>query len=385
MNIPDKFANAENLLHETASKMAGGLTDFGDPAYLTGLRVLLKSMDESIAFSDFGKQYAFGDIVGALSARLYAEKGFKDHPEAMKKPVRRPLIIAGIPRTGTTALQKMMSLDPQFQGLEMWLTDAPMVRPPRNTWESYPQFQETAAKLKAYFDTMPDQKAAHDMVSDEVDECLRVMRQDFCSNHWGSSYPVAAYDAWWLKQSEAPAYQRFRKVLQLIGAGDDRVWLLKNPSHIYQLPLLMEQFPDACIIQTHRHPAKTIPSLCNLLLLLHSSLSRNPIDPAIDGYREMRVYSEFANRAMKARESIPAEQQMDVDHRRFHKEPLAVIEEIYAKFGLTLTPEVKRRMESWVNSDPLGKQGGYTLEKFGLSEKLIDEYFGDYIARYKLG
>ncbi|MGE0385936.1 MAG: sulfotransferase [Gammaproteobacteria bacterium] len=384
MDIPDKFAPAEALLHEAASRMAGGLTDFGDPGYLAGLRVLLAAMDDDIDFSDFGRQYAFGDIVDSLAGRLYAEQGFKEHPAALTRPIRRPVIITGVPRTGTTALQKLMSLDPQFQGLEMWLTDAPMVRPPRDSWESYPQFQAMVARLKTYFDSMPEQKAAHLMVSDEVDECLRVMRQDFCSNHWGSSYPVADYDAWWLAQSEAPSYSRFYKVMQLIGADDDRTWLLKNPGHIYQLPLVMELFPDACIIQTHRHPARAIPSLCNLLLVLHSSLSRTPIDPSVDGRRELRVYSEYVRRAMKARESIPSSQVMDVDHRRFHQEPLAVIEEVYARFGLTLLPEVKRRMELWVNSDPLGKQGGYTLEKFGLSEALISEHFGEYIARFKL-
>lgn len=385
MQFPDKLADAEDLLHETASEMAGGLADFGDQTYLTGLRILLRSMDKNISFTEFGRQYAIGDITGALKARLHAEQGFKDHPEVLDKPICKPLIITGVPRTGTTALHKLMSLDPQFQGLEMWLTDAPMTRPPRDTWESNPLFQQTAASLKEYFDSMPGQKAAHDMVAEEVDECLRVMRQDFVSNHWGSSYPVPEYDEWWLAQSEAPAYRRFVKVLQLIGAADrHRRWLLKNPSHFSQLPLLFEMFPDACMIQTHRHPAKAIPSLCNLLLLMHKTICGENIDPAIDGRRELRLYSDWTKRAMKARESIPAGQQMDVDHRRFHKEPLGVVREIYGKFGLSLSPEIERKMQGWINSDPLGKQGGYTLEQFGLSEKLINEYFGEYITRYKL-
>jgi hypothetical protein len=121
-----------------------------------------------------------------LTARLYAEEGWKRHPECRALAIPKPLIITGVPRTGTTALHKLLSMDPQFQGLEHWLSEAPMVRPPRARWPQLKEYRASVAALESYFQLMPQMRTAHDIVADEVDECLEVLRQNFVTNRFAS-------------------------------------------------------------------------------------------------------------------------------------------------------------------------------------------------------
>jgi len=146
--IPEKFVDAEDLLHETAIAPVG-FDDFGDRDYLTGLRVLLKAIDTDLELSANSRERVFATVLRAMTGRLYSQKGWAEHPECLQTEIRSPLVIVGLPRTGTTALQKIMSLDPQFQGIEYWLAHNPMVRPPREQWPSNPLYQSTVAALEA--------------------------------------------------------------------------------------------------------------------------------------------------------------------------------------------------------------------------------------------
>ena len=165
------FAAMEDELHSMAVD-AAKLSDFGGWDYLPGLRSLLAAFDSDPKLTELGRQFALGNIVGTLTARLQAEKGWRERPDCRAIPIRRPLVITGIPRTGTTALHKLLSMDPQFQGLEHWLTETPMIRPARETWPANTAYQASVAGLEMYFKIMPDMRKAHDMVAGEVEECL---------------------------------------------------------------------------------------------------------------------------------------------------------------------------------------------------------------------
>src|SRR5579859_7300652 len=171
-----RFEDLEDELHRAAVE-ATGLEDFGDPDYLIGLRVLLRAFDTDPQLTEIGRQFAYGTVLGTLTARLHTQHGWSQHRELLQQRIERPLVITGIPRTGTTALHKLLSMDPQFQGLEHWLAETPMVRPGRETWPSHPAYQASVASLERFFTIMPDMRKAHDMVAGEVEECLEVLRQ----------------------------------------------------------------------------------------------------------------------------------------------------------------------------------------------------------------
>lgn len=385
---PETFADSFDLAHELAARDAGA-ADFGPGDYRWGLRVLLQSMDYDPVFTDFGRVIAWGMVVRTLAARASAIRSMAENPGFDREPIKAPVVITGVPRTGTTALHKLMAVDPQFQGLQGWLIDAPMPRPPRETWASYPTFQAAVERLNARFAATPDLRAAHNMVAEEVDECLGVLGQSFCSNIWTCAWSSASYDVWWRMQSERPAYQHYRRVLQLIGSSEpDKRWLLKNPGHIANLDLLFETFPDARVIQTHRDPAKAVPSLCGLLKQNHPvmEVGREALWARLLGVRETEKWAKAVRDAEPVRQAHPG-QVIDVIHGDFHRDPVGVIRKIYGFLGLELKPDVEAAMRQRIADDPERSHGQhrYDVSEFGLTEDEIRERFGDYVQRFDLG
>jgi len=380
-----RFEDLEEELHKGATK-ATQLDDFGDPGYLIGMRVLLRAFDTDPELTEIGRQFAYGTVLSTLTARLHTQKGWSEHPDALRWRIEKPLVITGIPRTGTTALHKLLSMDPQFQGLERWLTETPMVRPPRETWETLPAFRATVANMEGFFAAMPEMRKAHDMVADEPDECLEVLRQSFVSNRFASSAYLPSYDTWFLEQSELHSYRRYVGVLRLIGAADrNKRWLLKNPGHVTQIEALLEVLPDACVIQTHRDPVQAIPSLCSTLHMARRMFEGDATRADVIGPRECRYWRQALDRTNRARRTRPA-QFFDVDHRRFVADPMGTVKAIYAHFGLELSAVARERMQAWIVASPTSKHGEhrYRLEDFGITREHIEREFAEHRDQHQL-
>ena len=384
---PARFATAVDELHDLVAREVG-TTDFGGENYLPGLRVLLQSMDYDPRFSERGRRYAWGTVVGVLKGRAQAIKSMAENPGFDEHAISSPVVITGVPRTGTTALHRLMAVDERFQGLQTWLLDSPMPRPPMERWADFPAFHKTAATLEARYAAAPHKRAAHHMAAEEVDECCLVLRQSFVSNLWNCGWSAATYDAWWQCQSEADAYNHYYRCMQLIGSGEpQKRWLLKNPGHIENLDLLFAIFPDAKVIQTHRDPAKAVPSLCALLIQLHPVME--------DGRKEQRAHNMLArevakwanavHKAQAVRAQYPG-QVLDLVHGDFHRDPMAVLERIYGFIGMEMTEMARIGMAQRIAEKPELQHGvhRYDIADFGLTEAEVRERFGDYVENYDL-
>lgn len=385
MAVPARFTGSETLLHEAAS-FATGLEDFGSDDYREGLGVLLSALDTDLRPTALGREFAWGMLIGVMSARLHTQEGWRQRPDCLGQAIRRPLVITGMPRSGTTALHKLLALDPQFQGLEHWLSETPMPRPARASWEGNVHFQRSRENLAQFFSIVPELRAGHEIVVDEVDECLEILKQSFVSNWFVGSLGVPSYDSWFLGQSELPSYRRYADVLRLIGADEpDKPWLLKNPGHIAQLESLLQVFPDACVVQTHRDPVKTLPSLCSVLSMARRVVEGEAVQVQCIGGRESAYWQQALDRACGLREQLGG-RIFDVDHRRFHSDPLGVVRSLYDHFGLSLTPEVELRMRTWIAESPTTRHGEhrYSPEHFGLAPDAIRREFAGYANRFGL-
>ncbi len=384
---PASFASALDEVHSLAAEQAGA-DDFGPGDYLPGLRVLLQSMDTDPHFSARGRRIAWGMVIGVLAARARAFASMSANPGFDETPVAAPIVITGIPRTGTTALHKLLAVDPQFQGLQTWLHDGPMPRPPRAEWEGHPQFQASVAQLEARYAAAPEKRAAHLMLAEEVDECCLIMRQSFVSNLWTVGWSAAKYDAWWQGQSELPAYQYYRRCLQLIGSNEpSKRWLLKNPGHIANLDQLFAVFPDAKVIQTHRDPAKAVPSLCALLMPTHRIMEEGRYEERAHNMlaREVAKWAKAVKDAETVKTAHPG-QVLDVSHSDFHRDPAGTIGQIYAFIGAEMTADVEGAMALRIVEKPELSHGvhRYDIADFGMTADEVRERFGDYVSRYDL-
>lgn len=378
------FPKVEQLL-EQASQACGGLTDFGT-GYEPGLTLLVEEIRRSVPVSEHNIQQLTGILTGVLASRLYSERGWRERPECLASPIRAPLVVVGIPRSGTTALHKLLSLDPRFQGLEQWLINTPMPRPPRKNWEQIPEFRAAVEKQNAFLEAVPAMRVTHEVNADEVDECLNLLAQSFVSHYFGSSIGLPGYDRWLHDQDERASYRRYADNLRLIGANaPQQRWLLKNPGSVGQLDALLEVFPDACIIQTHRDPTRCIPSVCGVIWPARCFFHAREIDPATIGPRERDLWAWSVERGDEVRRRRP-ERFIDVDFRAFQREPLHEVRRIYERFGLTLEADVERIMRDWLAANPQHKHGRheYTPEQYGLTADEIRRHFAAYIQHHNL-
>lgn len=368
-----RFPDADRLLEQAAA--ACGLSDFGD-GYREGLDALLAAIRDDVVLTAENVPRLTGPIVALLVSRLHSEQGWKQRPDCLARSVRAPIVVTGIPRTGTTALHKLLSMDPQFQGLEQWLIATPAPRPPRERWAQDPRYCAAASAQEAFLAAVPELRVSHEVKADEVDECLGLLAQSFVSHYPATGMILPSYDRWWWGRDETPSYRRYADNLRLIGADSGQRWLLKNPGTLAHLDALFAVFPDACVIQTHRDPARAIPSVCSVIWPAACFYQARRVEPARIGPRELELWAWSAERARAVRQRR-GERFLDVSHADFRREPLGTVHKIYDRFGLTLSAGAEQRMRDWIAANPEGKHGRheYTLEQFGLTEAMVRDRF----------
>lgn len=366
-------------LHASAVK-ACGLDDFGsdDDNYREALAVLLESYQRDADLTELGSKMQRFFARNALVARLVSEAAFKQYPEHAQVPIERPIFVTGLPRTGTTAVHRLLAADPRHQGLELWLAEFPQPRPPRETWSQNPVFQQLDAQFTKAHEENPDYTGLHYMTADEVEECWQLLRQSLHSVSYETLAHVPTYSQWLARRDWTKSYQRHRKNLQLIGLNDpEKRWVLKNPSHLFALDALFATYPDALVVQCHR-PAETImASMCSLAEHTTAGWSTKFVGDVI-GADSMETWSrglELFN-AERARRN-PA-QFYDLDYFALIKDPISVVEDIYSTFGIEFPEDARTSMvrtHEESKKGPRAPKHTYSLADYGLTDKQVKERF----------
>ncbi|MEZ4330980.1 MAG: sulfotransferase [Myxococcota bacterium] len=376
--VPKRYAEFEPALHAAASR-GTGLADFGRDDYREGLARVLAACEADLPDDEATRAKVFAFMLPGLVGRLHSEAGWRRHPDCLADPIVRPLVIAGIPRTGTTALHQLLALDPRFQGLESWLIPNPILRPPRGEWLDHPLYRAAAAAARALEAAAPRAVALHRIGPDDVDECLALMMQTFVTNQLPSLLELPTYDDWYLAQDELGSYRRLADNLRLIGHAErEKTWLLKNPTHFLRTGSLLEVFPDACVILTHRDPVATLVSLSSLLAAYRGDPAPGSPEARRIGPRQLRVYAQATahTRAVRARRPDAFH---DVQQEELARDPLGVVRGVYARFDLELGPETETRMQTWIAAqskrDALLAHGrrGETPADYGLDPEEVRE------------
>ncbi|KHK89131.1 hypothetical protein LK12_22480 [Novosphingobium malaysiense] len=377
------FSGSLPALLAEAQRRAG-LDDFGTGEWREGLERALAEFDEA-GFSPAGAIAAREFLLANLVARLRTVEGFKANPQAMARPIVRPMIVTGIVRSGTTALHKLLAVDPQFQGAEHWLCAAPQPRPPRAEWADNPDFITAKAALDAMIAVAPEVLDDHGMAVDTVEESLNILSHCFHSNMLPSQFDIPRYDAWFKSTDDTFSYRYLADVMRLIGANDpDRTWLLKNPTDTFSLAEILEVFPDAMIVQTHRDPLQAVPSIVNLLRGAHRMFrGEENIDYPKIFAREQEMWALAMERADAVKDANPG-RVFDVDFRHFVKNQMEVVRKIYDHFGLELRPEVENAMQDWLDAHPRksSTMQRFTPEDFGASTEELKQRYAAYRERY---
>lgn len=365
-------------LHDAATQVTG-LSDFGDPGeYVEGLRVLLESYRRDEQLTPLGVKIHRAALRSALAARALAEASFAAHPTHAAAAIERPIFVTGLPRTGTTALHRLLCADPRHQGLEMWLTQLPQPRPPRETWADDPVFAHLQAAFEKHHVENPEFMGVHFMSADMVEECWQLLRQSMHSVAYESLAYLPTYSQWLQQQDWTPAYRRHRRNLQLIGLNDaGKRWILKNPSHLFALDALMTAYPDALVIQCHRDPVTVIASSSSLSAHATAGQSDRFVGEVI-GRTQLDLWSRGALDFAAARGRYDPSRFVDVDYDRFIADPVGTVEAVYDRFGIDLPPGVRARIAAVHAESTTGERRPshrYSLADFGLTEDEVRARF----------
>lgn len=366
-------------LHASAVK-ACGLDDFGvdDDNYREALGVLLESFRRDADLTEFGSKMQRFFVRNALVARLVSEAAFKQYPQHVDVPIERPIFVTGLPRTGTTAIHRLLTADPRHQGLELWLAEFPQPRPPRETWSENPVFRQIDDQFSKAHAENPDYTGLHYMTADEVEECWQLLRQSLHSVSYETLAHIPTYSKWLSRQDWTTPYRRHRKNLQLIGLNDaEKRWVLKNPSHLFALDALFAIYPDALVVQCHR-PAETImASMCSLAQHTTEGWS-NSFTNEVIGEDALETWSRGLKFFDAERAKHDPAQFYDLDYFALIKDPISVVEQIYGQFGIDFTDEARLAMEAShaaSQEGPRAPKHTYSLADYGLTDEQVRERF----------
>lgn len=358
-----------DLLCEAASR-ATRLTNFGDPIFREPLGVLLRSLEREAGLSPFGRSATRGLVLQLLANRLRLEDLCARHPEILAERIDRPIVIAGLPRTGTTHLHNLISRAPELRSLPYWESLEP-IRAPRDRaapGAPDPRIARCERALAFLHRVMPLFPLMHEMTADARHEEIQLLALAFSTMLFESSYRVPGYREWYKAADQRPAYAYLRRCLQALQwlRGPKR-WVLKSPQHLEQLGPLIETFPDARVVQTHRDPVRITASLCTMIAYgMRMNAAR--VDPREVGQVWSARVEDLLRGSVEERPLLPAAQVCDVRFHEFMKDDLATVQQIFGFAGQPWSEQAQAAIRAYLDASPRGRHGSidYRLEDVGL-------------------
>jgi hypothetical protein len=363
-----------------------GLKDFGDDSYREPLEKLLWSLQYEAQLNDLGSVILRQRVVDILATRLRVEAYFKRFPEILDEEIIAPLVIVGLPRTGTTMLHRTIAADPRMIAPLWYEVRYPC---PALNWDfsvaGDRRIGEAKAEMSAMLEANPDLLAIHPMDAMGPDEDIMLLEQSFYSFNTQAYANIPTFDAWVEAQDHSPGYQYFKRLLQFLQWQKKRSgqpghrWVLKAPHHLHYMDLLFSVFPDVRVVQSHRDPVDTIPSLTSLIAGVWVIYSDHA-DPKVAGSQWVRKFANGMRQTMAVRKAIGNSPFLDLWFEDTVREPVSEIQKIYDFLGMELTSQARVEMEQWqaFNRRELRPSHDYTLEQYGFSKAGLSQQFSDY-------
>lgn len=363
---------------------AAGLTDFGAPSFREGLGRFVAALAEASDLPAPVIAQAYATATRRLINRLEIEDHYRAHPELSAQEVADVVSITGLPRTGTTALANIMSMDDHFRSLRTWEQAKSCPPPTLEDEEHDPRRLAALAIRDRMVEERPDLAAMHLFDVDTTEEDVEVLGLDFHAQQL--ALPLYGYHAWWREADMTETFAYHLRVIKLLQSRrPPNRWLFKAPAHNFHLEAIVAAYPNARFIITHRDPAKAVPSACSFIGALTP-----PMQKEGEMERFGRHHAEHlrigVERAVAARARIGEERFFDVHHRDFVRDPFGTLERIYAFLGQEFRPEARAKMEKWHAENSSGAHGShrYTPEQFGLSTSQLRSDFDFYIQRFNI-
>ena len=368
------------------ARRATELDDFGEADFQEPLRRLLAALESEADLTLLGRIAAHRDLHGLLTNRLRLVEDRKQHPAIAAERIVAPIFIVGLPRTGSTALHHLLAQDPDTRAAQAWEIMYPSPPPMRATYQTDPRIARAAGQLRWLDWLAPDFKTIHPVGAQLPLECIAIMSASFLAARFQTTYNVPSYEAWLATQDMRPAYAFHRRFLQhLQWRAPGARWVLKALSHVFAFDALLDTYPDARILQTHRDPVAAVASVASLSSVLHRAFGRQR-PPIRFGHEVTNRWTEGLERSLELRRSgrIAPERIVDVHRHELAADPMALVRRIYAQLDLPLTAATDARMRAFLAEHPRDGQGRheYAPEPFGLDREDLARRFRAYSEHF---
>ena len=373
-----------NQILSNAKKITG-LSSLGNPLFIEGFETLIKSINEEADLNEIGIQAQQHRLTGLLTNLLLIDEAIKKNNEILKEKIISPVVIVGLPRTGSTMTHRLLAADPNHTAMLWWEGRNPAML--KNEIRGNPE--ERMALGKAEVDAVvaasPDALKIHPWDYKGADEEVLLLEHTFFSTVPESFMRLPSYSKWIEKQDHIHAYKQLKIILQYLQwqnpGREKQRWILKSPHHLGFIDKLLHVFPDSKVIQTHRDPHKTVPSFC--------SMCANLFEPLTNTYDKNMIGNHWANKLAKVLEHCMNISKANPNHflnlefNKMIKDPLTEMKAVYDFINEDFNNQTENAMKAWKeeNKHEMGAHH-YSLEEFGLESSFIDDHFKDYINQY---
>ncbi|MFO0688837.1 MAG: sulfotransferase [Myxococcota bacterium] len=365
-----------------------GLDDFGPTDFHERLALWLAEVDDDPNRTGFGRLILYNDCVRYASTRLRIRNLLKQHPEIHDQKIRQPIIVIGLPRSGTTHLVNLIASDQRLRSMPLWEGQEPVPDPTEKPGPDGkdPRWHRCNAIWERMRAASPLLSAMHPMEPDHIHEELEFLLPDFTSYNQDWVVRSPRWRDYYLAHDQTPHYRGALltglKILQWYKPRER--WVLKCPQHLEQIGPLMKTFPDATIVRTHRDPISVLQSAITMQTYA-ARTSYKSTDP--EWYRD--YWHDRIRRLLEAsvrdQGLLPEGRVVDVYFDRFMKDDLGTVERIYATAGFPMTAGARGQLEAYVKAHPRGKEGQvvYDLRKdFGAEPEQLREAFRFYFDAF---
>ena len=375
--------NRQALL-DAASRQTG-LADFGPDYFLEPMGRLLDSIEADARLTEAGAAGQRARIVNTLTTRLRMFDAIARHPEIAAERVEVAGVICGLTRTGSTMFHRMLAVAPGMTAIRWWecLNYAPFPNEERGN----PVERRRAAEITMDGYVKAGMASIHPFAIEEPDEEIIIMDQFFVGTMPESLMYVPAFTRWLATYDHHAAYGDLKTVLKFLQWQDPsrrgKRWVLKAPGHLATLETLLDTFPEAVVITTHRDPVQTIPSYCSLVNAM-IRMSSDEIAPETVGRFTEKRWAGFLKHFTQSRDRLDADRFIDVRYEDLVSAPLEQARRVLSRLGIEMTPPIETKMAEWLLENARDKRAAhhYTMEEFGLSKAVIEQDFGFYRNRF---
>ena len=363
-----------------AARSKTRLEDFGSSSFVEPLQCLIDSINETGDLHAFGRAQANAMLERMLCSRLEIEREWQADARAREFEIEPPVVILGLPRSGSTFLQELLACDAGHRSLTSWEAQRPV--PPEGRWSR----SRAARRLRGRANIAianhlaPALRVIHEMKLDGPDECGSLLMHSFAFWGFPMLFDVPDYVAWLEGYDFTDSLAYHRRILRLLSSQRPvNRWLLKCPAHLGAIDALVATYPDARLVQTHRDPAKVVPSECSFFAA-GRSVAMDALDGPRIGRQVVELLATLTRRSMESRARLEPDAVFDVVYADLIADPIGVVGALYRHHDLPFRPEFVREMERYIGKVAQGRwqMHRYDGESFGLEEHAIRDAFKFY-------